>query len=71
MRSQDLNVVIGNLRHSLSLFKCAAMSLEALRSYRLVEAKICGSGDDMEKAFQKSGVPTVILKAYMQLVSGL
>ena len=37
MRSQDLklpddvlqHVVIGNLRHSLSLFKCAAMSLES------------------------------------------
>ena len=57
MRSQDLklpddvlqHVVIGNLRHSLSLFKCAAMSLEALRSYRLVEAKIC----DLEMTWRK------------------
>ena len=57
MRSQDLklpddvlqHVVIGNLRHSLSLYKCAAMSLDALRSYRLVEAKIC----DLEITWRK------------------
>ena len=58
MRSRDLKLpddvlkhVVGEkLRHIFALSKCAAMSVEALRSYSLVEAKIT----DLEMTWRKS-----------------
>ena len=79
MRSRDLklpddvlkHVVIENLRHSLSLFKCAAMSLEAaLRSYRLVEAKISDLEITWRKVSKKAPAQALILRASVTLVFG-
>ena len=78
MRSRDLkltddvlkHVVIENLRHSLSLFKCAAMSLEPLRSYRLVEAKISDLEITWRKVSKKAPAQALILRASVTLVFG-
>lgn len=79
MRSRDLklpddvlkHVVIENLRHSLSLCKCAAMSLEAkLRSYRLVEAKISDLEITWKKVSKKAPAQALILRASVTLVFG-
>ena len=76
MRSRDLklsdyvlqHVVVEKLRHILSLFNCAAMSVEALRSYRLVEAKISDLEITWRKPSKRAASQALILKASVVLV---
>ena len=76
MRSRDFklpddvlqHVVVEKLRHILSLFNCAAMSVEALGSYRLVEANISDLEITWRKPSKRAASQALILKASVVLV---
>ena len=62
------HVVIEKLRHITYLSNCAAMSVEALRSYRLMEAEITDLEITWRKPSKRAPSQALILKAYVRRV---